>query len=142
MMSHPAWVCGLKPVSKEYSCFTKVTPCVGVWIETLDKTCTSVLNMSHPAWVCGLKLNRWLNALSKSKSHPAWVCGLKPVLSSPSFGTRQVTPCVGVWIETNLESVHHQYGKSHPAWVCGLKLNMYGLQYRSNRSHTLRGCVD
>ena len=34
-MSHPAWVCGLKqsfPVGKT---FGLVTPCVGVWIETI-----------------------------------------------------------------------------------------------------------
>ena len=35
-MSHPAWVCGLKP----YICKIK-----------LNK------NESHPAWVCGLKPN-------------------------------------------------------------------------------------
>ena len=35
-MSHPAWVCGLKhllvPVTLRKK---KVTPCVGVWIETM-----------------------------------------------------------------------------------------------------------
>ena len=34
--SHPAWVCGLKQhLAAEKSELTKVTPCVGVWIETL-----------------------------------------------------------------------------------------------------------
>ena len=33
--SHPAWVCGLKPESIELIISIKVTPCVGVWIETL-----------------------------------------------------------------------------------------------------------
>ena len=32
--SHPAWVCGLKHKSKEKTIFFRVTPCVGVWIET------------------------------------------------------------------------------------------------------------
>ena len=35
LMSHPAWVCGLKQYIQNY--LTKigyVTPCVGVWIET------------------------------------------------------------------------------------------------------------
>ena len=34
--SHPAWVCGLKLVSdgNKFSIFI-VTPCVGVWIETI-----------------------------------------------------------------------------------------------------------
>ena len=75
-----------------------------------------------------------------------------------------VTPCVGVWIETQ-----HLIGeaidiKSHPAWVCGLKrlkrkttlLNLkvtpcVGVWIETNESgdihfgyesHTLRGCVD
>ena len=37
ILSHPAWVCGLKPIlcSSSRIFFFKVTPCVGVWIETL-----------------------------------------------------------------------------------------------------------
>ena len=35
--SHPAWVCGLKPLSSEHPKENLlVTPCVGVWIETPD----------------------------------------------------------------------------------------------------------
>ena len=34
----------------------KVTPCVGVWIETWFHEATFGQRMSHPAWVCGLKL--------------------------------------------------------------------------------------
>ena len=33
--SHPAWVCGLKRKRKSCSVLLKVTPCVGVWIETI-----------------------------------------------------------------------------------------------------------
>ena len=32
-----------------------------------------------------------------------------------------VTPCVGVWIETQWIRFLILFGKSHPAWVCGLK---------------------
>ena len=33
--SHPAWVCGLKHLVKQwFNIVRKVTPCVGVWIET------------------------------------------------------------------------------------------------------------
>ena len=36
--SHPAWVCGLKHAYTILSEFEKkVTPCVGVWIETLKR---------------------------------------------------------------------------------------------------------
>ena len=34
--SHPAWVCGLKPgMENNKQSNTVVTPCVGVWIETI-----------------------------------------------------------------------------------------------------------
>ena len=32
-----------------------VTPCVGVWIETFLESVIRNRDMSHPAWVCGLK---------------------------------------------------------------------------------------
>ena len=36
-LSHPAWVCGLKPgMENNKQSNTVVTPCVGVWIETLE----------------------------------------------------------------------------------------------------------
>ena len=98
--SHPAWVCGLKHfvfnfIKKAIS----VTPCVGVWIETMPVLMINIIRPSHPAWGCGLKLliRLWL------------------VLR------RQVTPCVGVWIETLRKVAISWKTKSHPAWVCGLK---------------------
>ena len=33
----------------------------------------------------------------------------------------EVTPCVGVWIETDLSVYTNRIILSHPAWVCGLK---------------------
>ena len=33
-------------------------------------------------------------------SHPSWVCGLKLISSYHSIGITEVTPFVGVWIET------------------------------------------
>ena len=33
--SHPVWVCGLKhPCGSDTRCPKRVTPCMGVWIET------------------------------------------------------------------------------------------------------------
>ncbi len=74
-----------------------------------------------------------------------------------------VTPCVGVWIETNSQWERHLAFSSHPAWVCGLKqltlllptdigvtpcvgvwietMRFYDIG-DSPLSHTLRGCVD
>ena len=38
MVSHPVWVCGLKPSYViEMLKATGVTPCMGVWIETLTR---------------------------------------------------------------------------------------------------------
>ena len=120
--SHPAWVCGLKQrckrrnyaQSKVTPCvgvwietkaqqilnkYLDVTPCVGVWIETYRGTTSSNSSLSHPAWVCGLKQNLFLQSVSHHESHPAWVCGLK-----------------------QLYAIYYPIStSSHPAWVCGLK---------------------
>ena len=34
LLSHPAWVCGLKLLCQTFQTSACVTPCVGVWIET------------------------------------------------------------------------------------------------------------
>ncbi len=54
-----------------------VAPYVGAWIETIDFSKKTILEMSHPTWVRGLKLRlaRILRML-------------------------QVAPYVGAWIET------------------------------------------
>ena len=36
----------------------------------------------------------------------------------------QVTPFVGVWIETICETKSASLARSHPSWVCGLKPNV------------------
>ena len=53
-------------------------------------------------------------------SHPVWVCGLKQECSNSHSLANQVTPCMGVWIETLA------LPKEAKASVC----------------HTLYGCVD
>ena len=55
--SHPSWVCGLKPIGlNNADAVIKVTPFVGVWIETLLQRIDNMRAESHPSWVCGLKL--------------------------------------------------------------------------------------
>ena len=80
--SHPTWVCGLKlqpHALQEVVC--KVTPYVGVWIETGNRRIIIVFqSWSHPTWVCGLKLVSCLICLAMVLSHPTWVCGLKRTL--------------------------------------------------------------
>ena len=80
--SHPAWVCGLKQSKKKkYTPHKNVTPCVGVWIETMLQKIFGYTDLSHPAWVCGLK-----HGITAERANAEGV----------------VTPCVGVWIETTL----------------------------------------
>mgnify|MGYP006928980421 CR=1 FL=1 len=51
--SHPAWVCGLKRISLFYhvKCCS-VTPCVGVWIETLRLPMVYTMSRSHTLRGC------------------------------------------------------------------------------------------
>ena len=53
---------------------------MGVWIETFYVISTAAISMSHPVWVCGLKLGVVFVVLREI----------------------EVTPCMGVWIETDI----------------------------------------
>ncbi len=57
-MSHPAWVCGLKlhSIYLEIN-ITKVTPCVGVWIETVREPCEYRLASVTPC--VGVWIETW-----------------------------------------------------------------------------------
>ena len=121
--SHPVWVCGLKLARESWLC--KQAKSHPVWVCGLKlprKTERSAHRLSHPVWVCGLKpLNRWTSDSRKSHtlygcvdwnllcrikyslnfgSHPVWVCGLKLISDNIIFWAIDVTPCMGVWIET------------------------------------------
>ena len=144
MASHPAWVCGLKHrVPQRIAKFGFVTPCVGVWIETVVNGRVYNFNGSHPAWVCGLKRSQYPE-ISDCMCHTLRGCVdwnidinyTRPTSNSHTLrgcvdwnrnGQRycyygKVTPCVGVWIETPYRENISHYFRSHPAWVCGLKL--------------------
>ena len=56
--------------------------------------------VSHPSWVCGLKLCLFLPSVAVITSHPSWVCGLKQKSQENVNKSIEVTPFVGVWIET------------------------------------------
>ena len=56
MQSHPSWVCGLKLTAWYFGVrVLRVTPFVGVWIETYKLNYPRYRYSSHPSWVCGLK---------------------------------------------------------------------------------------
>ena len=57
------------------------------------------LNNNDDSHNSGLNLLIY-NKILAIESHPAWVCGLKLDLFSINNQYAPVTPCVGVWIET------------------------------------------
>ena len=76
-----------------------VTPCVGVWIETIIPMGFEINQQSHPAWVCGLKQV----AMSAGKARVVTPCvgvWIETICLSDNLELNLVTPCVGVWIET------------------------------------------
>ena len=161
--SHPAWVCGLKQTKWLLSLVLRrhtLRGCVD-WNSLFTERRREL--QSHPAWVCGLKLWEGLHFCGRRRSHPAWVCGLKRLcwksyltaltchtlrgcvdwnlFEDEEVTPSDVTPCVGVWIETYNARIVKILHESHPAWVCGLK-HPNNDSYVSIRGHTLRGCVD
>ena len=105
LMSHPAWVCGLKLIGRGAN----------------DATTSS-----HPAWVCGLK-HPFRELLNGCNSHTLRGCvDWNPFKTTSPIAIschtlrgcvdwnnreiaircdrRRVTPCVGVWIETNVQA--------------------------------------
>ena len=143
--SHPSWVCGLK-LNSSLICVRNniVTPFVGVWIETsftFPKRNEFGVTPFVGVWI---ETNAKVRLFSDITSHPSWVCGLKLIVSIHLFhvmlrhtlrgcvdwnlslprrmaSSRQVTPFVGVWIETRIQSITSMTRTSHPSWVCGLK---------------------
>ena len=57
------------------------------------------LNNNDDSHNSGLNLLIY-NMLLDIESHPAWVCGLKLPIFFLYSCRKVVTPCVGVWIET------------------------------------------
>ena len=103
-----------------------VTPCVGVWIETFRHIFHAAYILSHPAWVCGLK-HPFRELLNGCNSHTLRGCvDWNPFKTTSPIAIschtlrgcvdwnnreiaircdrRRVTPCVGVWIETNVQA--------------------------------------
>ena len=100
--SHPAWVCGLKLSLKPLQLMDKVTPCVGVWIETFLTKPLKLPKLRHTLrgcvdWNWNRITNTFINFCHTLRGCVDWnyVCTF-----SYSQGAK-VTPCVGVWIETH-----------------------------------------
>ena len=76
--------------------------------------------MSHPSWVCGLKLLQPYNVKKAHEVTPFVGVWIETLYQQKQAIAEEVTPFVGVWIET---------------WYAEPQHNPYS-------SHTLRGCVD
>ena len=87
------------------------------------------LNNNDDSHNSGLNLLIY-NMLLDIESHPAWVCGLKHYKPNEIYDRYNVTPCVGVWIETSKIGESISIALSHPAWVCGLKLLQFVAVYQ------------
>ena len=92
---------------------------MGVWIETKAR---SIKNLSKG-------------------SHPAWVCGLKPE-NEIQQGLLFVTPCVGVWIETDDCAAIYSVAAVTPCVGVWIETKRVYIRWANENSHTLRGCVD
>ena len=101
LLSHPSWVCGLKLISVDFVqksvCHT-LRGCVdwNSWGNQSKLVCSSHTLRGCVDW----------NPLGNAKgtpsveSHPSWVCGLKHFINDCVDRLQDVTPFVGVWIET------------------------------------------
>ena len=114
----------------------KVTPFVGVWIETCCLQTHGTRNLVTP--FVGVWIETEVKKAKDSEdmaSHPSWVCGLKHEQLATDNEQHHVTPFVGVWIETSLVGNQKVTTQSHPSWVCGLKLNIVHTVFSNLLSH-------
>ena len=82
-----------------------------------------LLNMqSHPSWVCGLKLNLLWHNIIETEVTPFVGVWIETADICTCRNCTRVTPFVGVWIETAFRDIAAGKYTSHPSWVCGLKL--------------------
>ena len=119
--SHPSWVCGLKQTANATISLQAVSH--PSWVCGLKHgvVYSAVAYLwSHPSWVCGLKLRGRREPRGRKRSHPSWVCGLKQRLLVSCFLPCNVTPFVGVWIETSAPRIPHRAHKVTPfvgVWI-------------------------
>ena len=80
--------------------------------------------------------------LLNMQSHPSWVCGLKHVILDLYGIGHEVTPFVGVWIETSLRTSFSRSSRVTPFVGVWIETEIIRTFASDKTSHTLRGCVD
>ena len=119
-----------------------VTPCMGVWIETLMSAFVRYFSRSHTLYGCVDWNKPTGKDAAESFRHTLYGCVDWNKLARRLYPISVVTPCMGVWIETpEWWKLTITTQKSHPVWVCGLKLEGNNYDF-DTLCHTLRGCVD
>ena len=73
---------------------------MGVWIETAELSIIALRKASHPVWVCGLKQNQFAYADMTLKVTPCMGVWIETDVEVFRILWCHVTPCMGVWIET------------------------------------------
>ena len=99
------------------------------------------LNNNDDSHNSGLNLLIY-NMLLDIESHPAWVCGLKQYISFHHQHKTAVTPCVGVWIETDERLYLLDIARVTPCVGVWIETPVSALLCLAWFGHTLRGCVD
>ena len=72
--------------------------------------------------MCGLKLNFLRHDIVETEVTPFVGVWIETPPYCARGSTDVVTPFVGVWIETEYQPATYEEDTSHPSWVCGLKL--------------------
>ena len=120
--SHPAWVCGLKPLGNWCCWFQTCHTLRGCVDWNFSGISYSFLYHCHTLRGCvdwNIHLENFSMAVIVTPCVGVWI---ETLSKQPRQLLYPVTPCVGVWIETTGRSPYVATdGGSHPAWVCGLK---------------------
>ncbi len=100
-----------------------VTPCMGVWIETIVEALGICGSICHTLYGCvDWNIDRNRNKYLASRVTPCMGVWIETRNQDNKQRILRVTPCMGVWIETTCQrQVLCGDGMSHPVWVCGLK---------------------
>ena len=75
-------------------------------------------------------------------SHPVWVCGLKPLFKEDEGPAIPVTPCMGVWIETDSNPENNSDSEVTPCMGVWIETSIRCRYLARHSRHTLYGCVD
>ena len=122
----------------------KVTPCVGVWIETLSLLSWKPCSQGHTLRGCVdwnilyTCFNDKHNTSHTLRGCVDWNININYIRPTANI----VTPCVGVWIETNNRSTIVIASRVTPCVGVWIETALIIAARAWAIGHTLRGCVD